>query len=70
MEAKFIVYKDKRGEWRFNLEASNGKLLLQSEGYTRKENALKGIESIKKNAPNAKVDVRPTINQILKQKGI
>ncbi|MEM8528462.1 MAG: DUF1508 domain-containing protein [Bacteroidota bacterium] len=31
--AKFEVYKDKAGEFRFRLKAKNGENILQSEGY-------------------------------------
>jgi uncharacterized protein YegP (UPF0339 family) len=50
---KFEVYKDPRGELRFRLKASNGQNILASEGYKAKASALNGIESVKKNAPEA-----------------
>lgn len=50
MAGKFELYKDKAGEFRFRLKAANGQILLASEGYKTKPNALAGIESIKKNA--------------------
>ena len=50
MSGKFELYTDKAGETRFRLKASNGEIILASEGYTRKPNATKGIESVKKNA--------------------
>lgn len=49
--AKFILSKRKNGEFQFNLHAGNGQIILTSEGYTTKANALNGIESVKKNAP-------------------
>ena len=52
---KFEVYKDKRGEFRFRLKAANGETIATGEGYTSKAGCLKGIESIKKNAPIAEV---------------
>lgn len=33
--------------WYFRLKAPNGKIVAQSEGYTRKRNALKGIAAVK-----------------------
>jgi len=33
MPGKFEVYKDKGGEFRFRLKASNGQSILASEGY-------------------------------------
>ena len=52
---KFEVYKDKAGEFRFRLKASNGQIIATGEGYTKKESCLNGIESIRKNAPDAEV---------------
>ncbi|MBL0034876.1 MAG: YegP family protein [Flavobacteriales bacterium] len=47
---RFIVRTDARGEFRFNLEASNGQVILSSEGYTTKANCLNGIASVRKHA--------------------
>ncbi len=55
MASKFEVYEDKAGEYRFRLKAPNGEIIAVSEGYTRKENALKGVEAVKKYAPEAEV---------------
>ena len=52
---KFEIYKDKSGQFRFRMRALNGKEILASEGYTAKEHCQKGIESVRKNAPEAKV---------------
>jgi uncharacterized protein YegP (UPF0339 family) len=54
--AKFEVYEDKAGESRFRLEAGNGEIIANSEGYTTKASCLKGIESVKTNAASAVVD--------------
>ena len=51
MAAKFELYKDNAGEFRFRLKAGNGKNILASEGYTAKASAENGIESVKENAP-------------------
>lgn len=56
MAHKFEVYKDKKGEFRFRFVASNGEPMFGSEGYKAKASAMKAIESIKKNAPEAAVD--------------
>ena len=55
MAAKFEVYKDKKGEFRFRMIASNGQVIAQGESYKRKASCLNGIASIKKNAPKAEV---------------
>ena len=47
---KFEVYKDKRGEFRFRLKASNGQIIATGEGYKAKASCLNGIDSIKRNA--------------------
>ena len=52
---KFEVYNDKAGEFRFRLKAKNGQIIATSEGYKAKAGCLNGIESIKKNAPDAEV---------------
>ena len=56
MPAKFTIYKDKKGEFRFNLKAANGEVIATGEGYPDKKSALKGIASIAKNAPTAKIE--------------
>lgn len=50
MAGKFEVYQDKAGEFRFRLKASNGQIILASEGYKAKSSCINGIESVKKNA--------------------
>lgn len=52
---KFEVYKDKADEYRFRLTATNGQTIATSEGYTAKASCLNGVESVKKNAPDAEV---------------
>ena len=52
---KFEVYTDKAGEFRFRLKAPNGEIIATGESYKAKASCLKGIESIKKNAPEAPV---------------
>ncbi|MBQ2803912.1 MAG: YegP family protein [Lachnospiraceae bacterium] len=52
---KFEVYQDKAGEYRFRLTATNGQIIATSEGYKAKASCLNGIESVKKNAPDAEV---------------
>jgi len=55
---KFEIFKDKAGEWRFNLLANNYKVVCSSEGYSSKRNALNGIECIMKGAKKAKIEER------------
>jgi uncharacterized protein YegP (UPF0339 family) len=54
--AKFVVKKGSTGKFRFNLVATNGEVIATSEAYNSKASAMKGIESVRKNAPTAEVD--------------
>jgi len=56
MAGKFELYRDTNGEFRFRLKAGNGQTIATGEGYTTKKACLNGIESIRKNAPDAKLD--------------
>ena len=58
MSAKFVVYHDHAKEVRFRLLAPNGEIIAVGEGYKSKASCLKGIESIKKNAPLAVIEDR------------
>ena len=52
---KFELYEDKAGEFRFRLKARNGEVIAVSEGYKTKDSCKNGIESVKKNAPEAEI---------------
>ena len=52
---KFEVYVDKAGEFRFRLKARNGEIVVVGEGYKAKASCLNGIDSIRRNAPEAEV---------------
>ena len=52
---KFEVYMDKAGGYRFRLKAKNGQIIAVSEGYKAKASCLNGVESVKKNAPDAPI---------------
>ena len=52
---KFELYTDKKGEFRFRLEAKNGQIIATGEGYKAKAGCKNGIESIKKNVVDAKI---------------
>ena len=52
---KFTIYKDKAGQFRFRLVATNGNILASSEGYATKASAKSAIDRIKSDA--AKADV-------------
>ena len=52
---KFELYEDNAGEFRFRLKAKNGEVIAVSEGYKSKSSCLNGIESVRKNAPDADI---------------
>ena len=55
--SKFIVSKDKSGEYRVALKGGNGETIAVSgEGFKTRANALENIKSVQKNAPAATVD--------------
>ncbi|MGD2132949.1 MAG: YegP family protein [Maricaulaceae bacterium] len=58
MPGKFEVYKDKRGEFRFRLKATNGQIILASEGYKTKASCTNGIASVRKNAKKSRFEVK------------
>ena len=53
---KFEIYKDKAGEFRFRLKATNGQIIAVSEGYKAMRSCTNGIESVKKNAVDAPIE--------------
>jgi len=52
---KFEIYVDKAGEFRFRLKARNGEIIVTGEGYKAKASCLNGIDSIRRNAPDAEL---------------
>lgn len=52
---KFIISKRTNDEFQFNLKASNGEIILSSEGYKTKVSCKNGIESVQKNSPEIKM---------------
>jgi uncharacterized protein YegP (UPF0339 family) len=55
MAAKFEIFTDKGGKFRFRLKAGNGEIIAVGEAYESKASAKNGIESVKKNAADAAV---------------
>lgn len=47
---KFIISKRQDNEFQFKLRATNGQVILSSEGYITKASCNKAIESVKTNA--------------------
>jgi len=60
VDARFELNRDMAGEFRFKLISPNGQTIAVSEGYTTKEGALHGIQSVRENAAVAVVsDMTP-----------
>lgn len=54
--SRFEVFQDRADEWRWRLVHWNGNIIATSgEGYTRKHNAQKGLQSVIRNAPSADI---------------
>jgi uncharacterized protein YegP (UPF0339 family) len=49
LKAKYQVYKDTVGEFRFRLRAANNKIVAVSEAYERKAGCMNGVKSVQKN---------------------
>lgn len=55
---RFHVYRDRAGEWRWRLVHRNGNIIATSgEGYASRQNARKGLRSVRVNAPAAEIVV-------------
>ena len=48
----YELKNDASGQFRFNLKAANGEVILASEAYTQKASALAGIDSVRANGPS------------------
>ena len=53
---KFQLFLDKAGQFRFRLKARNGKIIAVSDGYQTKSGCENGIDSVRKNAPEAEIE--------------
>jgi len=55
-QATFEVYEDQAGQWRWRLVHRNGNIIADSgEGYASRQKCTQGLNSVKKNAPDADV---------------
>lgn len=52
---KYELYKDRKRQYRYRLRARNGKVIAAGGGHADKELCIKGIESVRRNAPKAKI---------------
>lgn len=58
MAGRFIISEDGQGGFRFALVANNGQTLAVGEGYPTKAACVNGIETVRRNAPEAVIDDR------------
>jgi uncharacterized protein YegP (UPF0339 family) len=49
LKAKYQVYRDIAGKYRFRLRAKNNKIVAVSEAYENKSGCMNGVKSVKKN---------------------
>ena len=57
--ASFELYEDAAGEWRWRLVHDNGNIIADGgEGYSSRQKARQGIDSVKRNARNAPVETQ------------
>ena len=52
---KFVIKTTKSGGYKFDLKAGNGETIATSEIYNALTSCKNGIESVKKNAVDAKI---------------
>ena len=53
---KFVVRKNKGGEFFWQLVGGNGEVMAVSEGMSAKQSCMDSIDSIKRSAGDAKVE--------------
>ena len=56
----FILGNLTDSQFYWKLNAANGQTLCMSEGYKTKQNAINGIESCRRNAPDADIHDQTT----------
>jgi uncharacterized protein YegP (UPF0339 family) len=62
MSSAFKIHKASNGQYYFVLEAENGEIVLESEMYMKKDSAVEGIESVRKNSAISDRFIRKTSN--------
>ena len=60
--ATFEVYKDKSGEYRWRLRATNTQILaMAAQGYSDKRSCLNAIESVKRDVADAPIEEKEAV---------
>lgn len=54
--AKFEIYRDEGGEYRWRFRADNNEVVASGEGYGSKDGCAHAVELIKEQAPGAEVE--------------
>lgn len=68
MPAKYQIYKDIAGKFRFRLRAENNKIVAVSEAYEQHASCVNGVESVQKNCNVAIEDLTINGEKILNPK--
>lgn len=55
MPGKFVVQRNKKGEFHFNLVSTNGQVVATSQRYATKQACMRGVASVRKLAGDAAV---------------
>lgn len=62
--ARFEVFKAIDAKWYWHLRGSNGEIMANSQGYSRKESAKKGAKRFATLVPKAEiVEVKPHVTK-------
>ncbi len=62
MAGKFIISEDEQGRYRFSLVANNGQTLAVGTGFLTRMACINGIETVRRNAPEAPIEDLPPRN--------
>jgi uncharacterized protein YegP (UPF0339 family) len=54
--ARYEVFEDDAGQYRWRLRAANGEIVAQSEAYTRREDAERGLTAAKESSAEADLE--------------
>ena len=64
MGAKYQVYRDTAGKYRFRLRAKNNKIVAVSEAYENKSGCMNGVKSVKNNCNSHIQDNKSDIDKL------
>ena len=53
--AKFEIYRDASGEYRWRFRADNNEVVASGEGYSSRDDCEQAVQLIKEQAPQAEV---------------